>query len=77
MSYGWRGEGLTTAQLLWHFVELSAALWSLVGKLGSSSVLAKQSEDACALLHLDIRLSDIPSYNQHIYHVLKLRNFAL
>ena len=44
MSYEWYGEELATTQLLWNCVELSAALWSLVGKLGSSSVLAKQFE---------------------------------
>lgn len=45
-------------------------LWSLVGKLGSSSVLAKQFEGSCALLHPDSRLNDSLRYNQHIYRVL-------
>ena len=71
MSYKWRSEqGFVTPQLLWNWVALSAALWSLVAKLGSSSVLAKQFEDSCALLHPDIRLNDSLRYNQHIYHVL-------
>ena len=51
-------------------------LWSLVGKLGSSLGLAEQFEDVCALLHLDIRLNDTLSYNQHTYHVLSCSNFA-